>query len=320
MAGVLLSVVVPMYNEEEAVAPLVARLRPALDQIGPDYEVIAVDDGSGDGTVDLLRGLATAWPQLTIVRLRRNAGHQPALTAGLRASQGDFVVSIDADLQDPPEKIEEMLTLARQDGLDVVYGVRDDRASDTMFKRLTAGAYYRVMRRLVGSWVPRHAGDFRLLSRAALTTLLALPERQPVYRLLVPSLGFPSGQVTYAREARIAGTTKYPLGKMVRLGLDSITSFSSAPLRLASLAGFVTLALCLLLVVFGLVAFFAGVAVPGWTSVFVAVLLLGAIQLLSIGLLGEYVARLYTAAQNRPSYYITEDAEVPKPTRMSVNV
>lgn len=304
----MLSVVVPMYNEEDALVPLIERLRPALDAIGEPYEVVAVDDGSRDATAQLLLGARRLWPQLRLVRLRRNSGHQAALTAGLHRASGRYVVSIDADLQDPPEKIGEMLRLARADDLDVVYGVRVDRATDSFFKRHTAGAYYWTMRRLAGAWVPRHAGDFRLLSRSAVETLKALPEHDPVYRLLVPSLGFPSGEVEYVRAKRSAGHTKYPLTKMLRLAFTSITSFSAAPLRLATWLGLASFGFCLLMMVFGMVAYATKITVPGWTSLFIAVLLLGGVQLICLGLLGEYIGRIYTELQDRPRFLIGYDS------------
>ncbi|HEX6873493.1 MAG TPA: glycosyltransferase family 2 protein, partial [Micromonosporaceae bacterium] len=213
-SGLVLSVIIPMYNEEAVLPLLVDRLRPVLDQLGEPYEVVAVDDGSTDTTAAQLFGLRRGWPQVRIIRLRRNSGHQAALTAGLHRSRGDYVVSIDADLQDPPEKIPEMLALARSQRLDIVYGTRVDRSTDSVLKRHTAAAYYWVMRRLAGVRLPPHAGDFRLLSRDTVDVLKQLPEHQPVYRLLVPWIGFPSGEVTYVRESRAAGRTKYPMGKM----------------------------------------------------------------------------------------------------------
>jgi polyisoprenyl-phosphate glycosyltransferase len=310
----LLSVVIPMYNEEAALRLLVDRLRPVLDGLGEPYEVVAVDDGSIDSTPVLLERLRPEWPQLRVIGLRRNAGHQAALTAGLHHAVGEYVVSIDADLQDPPEKIVEMLALAQRDKLDVVYGVRADRTTDSFFKRTSAQLYYRIMRRLIGSWVPRHAGDFRLLSRRAVNALIALPEHRPVYRLLVPSLGFPSGVVTYVRDERVAGSTKYPLRTMVRLAFDSVTNFSAAPLRLATWLGMIGFGMCLILVGFGIGAYVAGTTVPGWTSLFVAILFLGAVQLICVGLVGEYVGRIYAALQGRPAYYVGYDSaseEVP---------
>ena len=304
----MLSVVIPMFNEESALPALVARLRPALAGIGAAYEVVAVDDGSGDKTAALLEDFRAEWPELRVIRLRRNSGHQAALTAGLHRAVGDYVVSIDADLQDPPEKIPEMLELARTEGLDIVYGVRSDRSTDTGFKRRTAGVYYWLMRRLVGDRIPSQAGDFRLLSRQAVDALKALPDQQQVYRLLVPWLGFPSGQVGYEREERVAGETKYPLSRMIRLGVDSVTGFSAAPLRIATWLGVLSFFVCLLLIVFTLSAWAAGHVVPGWSSLFIGILFLGAVQLICLGLLGEYIGRIYTAVQRRPTFFVGYDS------------
>jgi dolichol-phosphate mannosyltransferase len=309
----LLSVVVPMYNEQDALPLLVERLRPVLDAITDSYEVVAVNDGSVDATGSILHLMRTNWPQLRVITFSRNCGHQAALTAGLHRAAGDYVVSIDADLQDPPEKIGEMLTLARSEHLDVVYGVRNDRRTDTIAKRATAGMYYGLMRRMVGNRVPAHGGDFRLISRKAVDTLRSLPEPSPVYRLLIPWLGLPSGEVLYSREKRVAGSTKYPFGKMVRLAMDSITSFSALPLRLATWLGSVGFVLCTLLALATLVAFIGGVTVPGWTSLSLAIMFIGAVQLLCLGLMGEYISRIYTTVQGRPAYFIGTDTAMMDP-------
>jgi glycosyltransferase involved in cell wall biosynthesis len=308
-ASVTLSVVTPMYNEREAVDHFVARLRPVLDGLGVTYEVVAVDDGSKDATVARLIELRRDWPELRVVALRRNVGHQTALRAGLASAHGEYVVSIDADLQDPPETIGEMLKAAQEQKVDVVYGVRRDRSTDTAFKRNTAGMYYWFMRRLVGPWVSDNAGDFRLMSRAVVDVLNDLPEQRPVYRLVVPSLGFSSAEVAYARAERVAGETKYPLSKMIRLTLDSVTSFSAAPLRIATWLGLFSFLLCLALIVSGLAAWGFGAVVPGWTSLYIAVLLLGGIQLICLGLLGEYIGRIYAASQNRPQFLVAMDTQ-----------
>ncbi|WP_433296560.1 glycosyltransferase family 2 protein [Actinoplanes sp. CA-030573] len=304
---VTVSVVTPMYDEAAAVDGFAARLRPVLDELGLPYEVVAVDDGSRDATVARLLALRATWPSLRVVALRRNAGHQAALAAGLRAARGDYVVTIDADLQDPPEVIAPMVSTAVSRGVDVVYGVRADRRADSGFKRRTAGLYYWLMRRLAGDFVGGQAGDFRLMSRAVVDVLNGLPEQRPVYRLVVPSLGFPSAAVEYARAARVAGRTKYPLGKMIRLTVDSVTSFSAAPLRVATWLGLVSFVACLALIVGGLLAWSLGGTVPGWTSLYIAVLLLGGIQLICLGLLGEYVGRIYAATQNRPAFLVAFD-------------
>jgi len=308
-APVTLSVVTPMFNEREAVDHFVARLRPVLDSLGVTHEVVAVDDGSSDATVARLIELRRDWPALRVVALRRNAGHQAALAAGLRCAHGEYVVSIDADLQDPPEVIGEMLAAAREQNVDVVYGVRSDRSTDTAFKRRTAGAYYWMMRRLVGPWVSDQAGDFRLMSRAVVEVLNGLPEQRPVYRLVVPSLGFSSAEVAYVRAERVAGETKYPLSKMIKLTLDSVTSFSAAPLRVATWLGLFSFLLCVALIISGLVAWGLGGVVPGWTSLYVAVLLLGGIQLICLGLLGEYIGRIYAATQGRPVFLVALDTD-----------
>ena len=303
-----LSVVVPMFNEEAAIPALVARLRPVLDRHAVGYEVVAVDDGSVDRTAQVLLEEGRRWRQLRVVRLRRNSGHQAALTAGLHLARGEWVVSIDADLQDPPETIVDMLRVARERGVDVVYGVRSDRRTDTVFKRRTADLYYRLMRRLVGAEVPAHAGDFRLLSREVVDVLRGMPERAPVYRLLVPSLGFASAEVHYVREQRVAGRTKYPLRRMVALAWDSAASFSAAPLRIATWLGALAFLGCLALMVLGLVVYANGAVIPGWTSLFLAVLLLSGVQLLCLGLLGEYVARIYATVQDRPMFHVGFDS------------
>ncbi|MCX5612830.1 MULTISPECIES: glycosyltransferase family 2 protein [unclassified Streptomyces] len=304
-----LSIVVPIFNEDEALPVLAARLRPILDECGEPYEVLAVDDGSTDKTPHLLEDLRTVWPELRIVTLRRNSGHQAALTAGLHRALGAYVISIDADLQDPPEIIPEMLALARADDLDIVYGVRIDRSTDTAFKRRTAAAYYWLMRRLAGSFVPAHAGDCRLLSRLVVETLRTLPDQQQIYRLLIPSLGFPAGQIAYQRGERVAGTTKYPLHKMILLALDSITSFSAVPLRLATAIGALSLVVCLAFLTWTLTVYATGSTLPGWTSLITTVLFFGAVQLFCLGMLGEYVARIYTVVQARPTYCVARDTD-----------
>ncbi|NMO54208.1 glycosyltransferase family 2 protein [Actinoplanes sp. TBRC 11911] len=309
---VTLSVVTPMYNEREAVDHFVARLRPVLDGLGVTYEVVAVDDGSRDATVARLMQLREEWAQLRVISLRRNVGHQTALRAGLHSARGEYVVSIDADLQDPPEVIGEMLGAAREQDVHVVYGVRSDRSTDTVFKRSTAGVYYRVMRRLVGPWVNDQAGDFRLMSRTVVDVLNNLPEQNPVYRLVVPSLGFSSAEVAYVRAERVAGETKYPLSKMIKLTLDSVTSFSAAPLKIATWLGVFAFVLCVGLIIAGLIAWGSGTVVPGWTSLYIAVLLLGGVQLICLGLLGEYIGRIYAATQNRPPFLIALDTDTRK--------
>lgn len=305
---IALSVVVPMFDEQDVLPLLVQRLRPVLDGLGLGYEVVAVDDGSSDATPVLLARERQSWAQLRVVRLRANAGHQAAISAGLERARGELVVTIDADLQDPPELIADMVRLARAESLDVVYAVRDDRTTDTRFKRVTASGYYDTMRRLGADHGPSNAGDYRLMSRATVEAVTALPEHHRVLRLVVPSLGFPSGVLTYRRDARAAGRSKYPLSSMVRLALDSITGASIAPLRLATWLGFVGAVVALGLLVYALVGYAVGLNVPGWTSTFMVVTAVGGVQLLCLGILGEYVGRTYTMQLGRPTYYVAHDS------------
>ncbi|GAB97067.1 dolichol-phosphate mannosyltransferase [Kineosphaera limosa] len=304
-----LSVVVPVYNEEDVLPLLVERLRPVLDGLSTPYEVVAVDDGSTDASPVLMQRIRHEWPQFRVVRLRANAGHQAAISAGLALARGDYMVTIDADLQDPPEVVEQMLQIARSERVDVVYGVRSDRSTDTAFKRGTARAFYATMRALAKTEAPMDAGDFRLMSRATVDAVNALPEHHRVLRLVVPALGFPSAKVTYRREERAAGSSKYPLSKMIRLSLDSLTSHSMAPLRLATWFGLIGGVFAMLIFAYALWSSFTDRAVAGWTSTVAAVSSVGAVQLICLGLLGEYVGRMYTMMQGRPTYFVAHDTD-----------
>ncbi|HEX5017776.1 MAG TPA: glycosyltransferase family 2 protein [Actinomycetes bacterium] len=303
----VISVVVPVYNEQEVLPAFFDRLRPVLGALNEEYEVVVVDDGSTDDTHAIADDRARGWPQLRCLRLRRNMGHQAALTAGLDAAVGDWVLTIDADLQDPPELIPELLGAALRGQADVVYATRSDRKTDSRFKRWSAHVYYRLMAGMTETELTRHAGDFRLMSRRVVDDLNGLPERHRVYRLLVPYLGYESTTVSYERNRRAAGESKYPLGKMIRLALDSATSFSASPLRLATWLGMLGSLVSVLLGAVAVIAWASGATVPGWTSVMVSVFFVGAIQLLSLGLLGEYVGRIYSELQRRPRYFLTED-------------
>jgi dolichol-phosphate mannosyltransferase len=303
-----LSIVIPVYNEEDVLPLLAARLRPVADELGTTYEVVTVDDGSDDLSPAVLQRLMRDWPQLRIVRLRANAGHQAAISAGLASSRGDYVVTLDADLQDPPEVIPEMLARARTERADVVYGVRSDRSSDSAFKRLSAKAFYRLIRVLSGTHAQVDAGDYRLMSRATVNAINSLPEHHRVLRFVVPALGFPSTSVTYRRDERAAGSSKYPLSKMIRLSLDSVTGFSTAPLRAATWLGLLGGLGAFLLLAYALVAASLGHTLPGWTSTVVAVAGVGAVQLLCVGILGEYVGRMYAHLQARPTYFVAYDS------------
>lgn len=303
-----LSIVIPVFNEEDVLPLLAARLRPVADALDATYEVVAVDDGSSDASPVVLQRMLREWPQLRIVRLRANAGHQAAISAGLASARGGYVVTLDADLQDPPEVIPEMLAQARLHGADVVYGVRSDRSTDSVFKRWSARAFYRLIRVLSGTRAQVDAGDYRLMSRATVNAVNALPEHHRVLRFVVPALGFPSASVTYRRDERAAGKSKYPLAKMIRLSLDSVTGFSAAPLRAATWLGLVGGAAAFVLLAYALVASASGHTLPGWTSTVVAVAGVGAVQLLCLGILGEYVGRMYAHLQARPTYFVAYDS------------
>lgn len=303
-----LSVVVPMFDEAEVLPLFVERVRDVLDGLGEPYEVVAVDDGSRDATPVLLQAARRTWPQLRVLRLRANAGHQAALSAGLVAARGVWVVTLDADLQDPPEVVVDMLRAARSQDVDVVYGVRTDRSSDSVFKRSTARGFYALMRTLGAVDAPDDAGDYRLMSRATVEAVNALPEEHRVLRLVVPALGFPSTTVGYVRAERAAGTSKYPLARMLRLTVDSVTGFSAAPLRLATWFGLVGFLVAVGLLGYALVAKLGGHTVAGWTSTVVIVAGFSALQLLSLGVMGEYVGRIYATLQRRPTYYVAHDS------------
>nr|WP_281372881.1 glycosyltransferase family 2 protein [Kineococcus aurantiacus] len=305
-----MSVVVPAFDEAEVLPEFARRLRPVLDELtgqGLDgYEVLVVDDGSTDATPVVLARLRRDWPQLRVVRLRANAGHQAALSAGLARARGrDGVVTMDADLQDPPEVLPRLLAAGAAH--DVVYAVREDRSVDSALKRVTAAAFYRLVRAL-GGRAPEQAGDYRYTGRVVVDTVLQLPEAHRVLRLVIPDLGFTSTTVGYVRGARGAGRTKYPLTRMLRLSLDAITGSSTAPLRLASLFGLGGALLTSLLLLYALVSFAVGSTVPGWTSTLAVVAGAGTLQLLCLGVLGEYVGRLYVQLQNRPTYLVAADS------------
>lgn len=324
-ASTYLSVVVPMYNEADVLPLLVPRLRAVLDGMVDTgllddeaaYEVIAVDDGSNDQTPVLLQRYRREWPGLRVVRLRANAGHQSAISAGLDCAAGQWVLTLDADLQDPPETIAAMVQQARSQGVDVVYGVRTDRSSDSSFKRLSARAFYASMRAAGAKDAPDDAGDYRLMSRATVDAVNALPQTHRVLRLVVPSLGFPSSTVGYSRAARVAGRSKYPLPTMVAMSVDAFTGFSLAPLRLATWFGLGGFAASLALLAYALVAKLLDLTVAGWTSTVVIVAAVGAVQLLCLGILGEYVGRIYSTLQRRPAYYIAYDSAVERADRHS---
>jgi len=311
-----LSVVIPCYNEEAALADSVREVRQALDsleargKIARGSQIWLIDDGSRDGTWPLIESLSAADPQVVGMKLSRNRGHQHALLAGLLSADGDAVISMDADLQDDLGVLEEMVDAWRA-GSEIVYGVRRSRTEDTLFKRWTARRYYGLLRVLGVDIVPDHA-EFRLMGRKALQALAEYPEANLFLRGLIPQLGFRSAQVLYDRRLRLAGETKYPLRRMVGLGIDGITSFSAVPLRLIAATGAVLFVLSTVVALWVLaVRIFTDRAVPGWASITLPIYALGGVQLLSLGVVGEYVAKIYLEVKRRPRYIVERTTRDP---------
>ena len=304
-----LSIVVPCFNEEACLPMLHERLTAAARAaVGEDYDIVLINDGSRDGSWAIMASLAAGDPHLTAINLSRNHGHQLALTAGLDLCRGGRVLIIDADLQDPPELLTEMLATMDCEQADVVYGVRKSRAGETAFKRATAHGFYRLLSRATEVEIPVDTGDFRLISRRALDALLAMPEQARFIRGMVAWIGFKQVPLPYDRDQRFAGETKYPLSKMIRFALDALTSFSSAPLKLASHAGFILSFGSLLLTAYIAYAWASGHSIQGWTSLMLVVVVLGAIQMFVLALMGEYIGRLYNEAKQRPLYIVQEIA------------
>ena len=297
----LLSVVAPMLDEEALAREFCERVGAALERL--DYELIVVDDGSSDGTGEILDEIAAGDPRVRVLHLSRRFGHQMAITAGLDHAAGDVVVMLDGDLQDPPEVIPQLVERWR-DGADVVVAKRRARAGEKRLKLATARWFYAVIGRLAQIDLEPDAGDFRLFDRAPLDALLRLRERSRFLRGMSSWVGFRRDVVEYDRAARGAGETKFPLGRMLRLALDGLTSFSNFPLQLAALAGFACAAVALLLLPLTIVARYAGIYERGVPSLLFAVLLIGGIQLLALGMIGEYLGRIYDEVKQRPLYVI----------------
>lgn len=303
----MLSIVIPCYNEEAALRETHARLTAVLKQLGPlKSEIVYVDDGSTDQTPEILRELQAADSAVRVLSLSRNFGHQIAVTAGMEHAAGDAVVVIDADLQDPPEIIPEMIARWR-DGYDMVYGARTGRTGETSFKRGTAKAFYRLMNQLSDIKIPLDVGDFRLMDRKVVNALLAMPERDRFLRGMVSWVGFRQIAVLYTRAPRVAGKSKYPLLKMIRFATDGLLSFSLTPLRLATWTGFLAIGLAIAGIIYAvLLRIFTNDWVRGWASIFVAVLFMAGVQLISLGIIGEYIGRIYGEVKQRPLYFVQE--------------
>jgi glycosyltransferase involved in cell wall biosynthesis len=302
----LISVVVPCGNEAEVIEETNRQLQSVLMSGDFEYEILYVDDGSSDETFKILERLHQAHPSVRVIALSRNFGHQAAITAGMENSSGNAVILIDADMQDPPEVILEMV--ARwQGGADVVYGQRVSREGETALKTLTAKAFYRILNVMSDINIPVDTGDFRLMDRKVVDAFLKMPERHRFVRGMVSWLGFNQAPVAYRRAPRLAGQTKYPFSKMLRFALDGMFSFSRAPLRLVNWLGFLCSFVAFLGIVVTLVVrLFTNAWVPGWAALFIALLFLGGIQLISLGIIGEYIGRIYDEVKGRPLYVLQE--------------
>lgn len=302
-----LSIVIPCYNEEACIDELHARVAAvARGAVGDDHEIILINDGSKDRTWAAMQRIAAADPHLVAINLSRNHGHQLALTAGLDLARGEHILILDADLQDPPELLPDMLNMMAAEGADVVYAVRRARAGESFAKKASAALFYRMLARLTDTDIPLDTGDFRLMTRRALDAFLSLPEQARFIRGMVAWIGFKQVPFAYDRAERHAGETHYPLSKMLALAFDAITGFSTAPLRFASHAGLALTGATMIVLIYILFAWLFGQTIQGWTSLMLVVLGLGAVQMFVLGMIGEYLGRLYIEAKKRPLYIVAD--------------
>ena len=319
----VLSVVVPIWNEEEVIPEVYRRMTAVLEGLGEPYELILVNDGSRDRSGEMLRELHGYDRRVKVIQFARNFGHQVAITAGMDYARGDAVVVIDSDLQDPPEVIPEMVAKWRE-GYEVVYGVRTEREGESAFKLWTARLFYRLIRSMTSVEIPVDAGDFRLMDRRAAQTMRALREKHRFMRGLSSWVGFKQYALPYRRKARFAGSTKYPLSKMFKLATDAVTNFSYLPLQFATYMGFVSAFLALVGLIIAVVGrlFWPG-AIEGQATTLVTVLFFGGVQLISLGIIGEYLGRIYEEVKARPLYIVADalgyDQENPLPPQQARN-
>jgi len=307
----MISVTAPVFNEIELLPEFYRRVRAVMDELGASWELVLVDDGSSDGSTQVMRDLAQEDERVRPVIFARNFGHQIAITAGLDYCRGEAVVIMDADLQDPPEVIPELVAKWRE-GFEVVHAVRAEREGETAFKKITASLFYRLINRITDVDIPLDSGDFRLLDRSAADTLRAMRERHRFPRGMAAWVGFRQTGVHYKRAARAAGETKYPFRKMLRLAINAITGFSYFPLQIATYLGFISAGLSALAIPVVIVLRLTGnAAFFGQATTLIAVLFLGGVQLISLGILGEYLGRIYDEAKGRPLYIVREAPELP---------
>ena len=307
----LISLIFPIFNEEAVLPVLLPRLDAVVAELQRDFglvEVIFVNDGSRDRSLPLLRDLAQTRPWVRVLAFSRNFGHQVAVTAGMNFATGQAVILLDADLQDPPELLPAMLRLWQNDGYEVVYGVRTERAGETAFKKLTAKIFYRLLRRLTNVDIPADTGDFRLMDRKVVDSLNRMGEQHRFLRGMAAWVGFKQVGLPYARDARAAGETKYPFRKMLNLAMDAVSSFSHAPLKLATNLGWTIACVSILYGIITTIRYLTarGTFAPGWASMIVVVSLLSGVQLITLGFIGEYIGRIYDEVKGRPLYLVSE--------------
>lgn len=310
MSEITFTIVAPNYNEVASVDEFYRRIRDVMEALGEPWELVWVDDGSVDGSTDKIRTLAQSDPHIRPVIFARNFGHQIAVTAGLDYSRGQAVIVMDSDLQDPPEVLPDLIAKWRE-GFEVVYAVRKEREGETWFKLFTARLFYRIIYRITDVNIPLDTGDFRLMDRKAVDVLNSMRERYRFLRGMSSWVGFRQIGVPYKRAARFAGETKYPLKKMIRFASDAITGFSYFPLQVATYLGFISAGLSILAIPIVIAFRLAGSqAFFGQATTLIAVLFLGGVQLISLGILGEYIGRLYDEAKSRPLYIVREAPEL----------
>lgn len=303
----LLSIVVPVYNEQEVLDAFYDRVKSVVDSLEElNHELIFVDDGSADNSYQKLRELADQDERVKVLKFSRNFGHQVAITAGIEKATGEAVVVMDADLQDPPEVITKFVK-KWQEGFDVVYGVRERRQGESKAKLVTASTFYRLLKMITKIDIPVDVGDFRLMSRRAVEHFKSLRERDRFVRGLVSWIGFKQTGVVYARDSRYAGNTKFPYRKMIKFAFDGITSFSNVPLKVATWLGYLTSLLAFLYGVSVFIQKLAGITVQGWATIMFGMLFLGGVQLICLGIIGEYIARIFNEIKQRPLYILEEE-------------
>lgn len=300
-----ISIVVPMYNEQEVANEFYNRTTNVLQSLPYEYEMIIVNDGSRDKTLDIVLNLLRKDEHIKVINFSRNFGHQAAITAGIENATGDAIITIDADLQDPPEVISDLIN-EWEKGFDIVYAKRKTRKTDTFFKRFTASMYYKILNKLSDIKIPENVGDFRLISKRVQEVFIKLPEKDRYIRGMFAWMGFKQSIVEFDRQPRFAGKTKYPFSKMLKLALSGILGFSTKPLRLIFKLGLATTFVSFLLMIYAIVVKILGYTTHGWSSLMVAITFIGGIQLLSLGIVAEYIAKIYGEAKSRPVYVIMD--------------